>query len=440
MLIKLFKTVKKYTPAKYQWILSHEGFRRYFTNTGWLFFGQFFSLLASFFVGAWLARYLGPSDYGLINYAIAFVGLFAMFANLGVDFILNRELVKEPDKKDQLLGTSFYLKLIGGLLSVLFITLIAFLIDFDPLARLLIILFSSSLIFQATNVITAFFQARVEAKYNVKAQLLAMAITSVLKISFIVFNLPLVYLILVYAFDTLWNGLGLYINYRQQGFKVSTWRFQFPLAKSLWYDSWPLMLANTAAFIYLRIDQVMIGHFLDQRAVGWYAAAVKFAEIWYFLPMLICASLFPAIINAKLKSARLYYNRLRNLYVLIVIIALLVAIPTTLLAPWAVPFIFGQEYIPSINILQIYIWSGLGLYLGWAVSQYLIAENLTKKLFIIHLVAMSTNIGLNLYLIPALGLTGAAWTTLFSYLILPIVVLFKKKKRLINDDNNLKSI
>jgi len=179
----------------------------------------------------------------------------------------------------------------------------------------------------------------------------------------------------------------------------------------------------------------MIGHFLDQTAVGLYSAAVKFAEIWYFLPIIICTSLFPAIINAKLKSLNLYYNRLRNLYILIVIIALLVAIPTTLLAPWAIPFIFGQQYVLAVGILQIYIWSGVGLYLGWAVSQYLIAENLTRRLFIIHLIALATNISLNIYLIPILGLTGAAWTTLLSYLILPAIVLLKKKKKLMNTNN-----
>jgi len=244
---KLFRTIKNIIPVKYHWILSHEGFLRYFKNTGWLFFGQFFSLLASFFVGAWLARYLGPTDYGLVNYALAFVGLFIMFANLGVDFILNRELVKKPNEHNELLGTSFRLKLIGGFLSVLLISIISFLINFDPLLRLLIILFSSSLIFQASNVISSFFQARVEARYNVKAQLITTLITSALKISFIIFNLPLVYLILVYAFDLLWNGLALYFIYRQQGFKVSKWRFKLPLAKKLWKDSWPLMLANTAA-------------------------------------------------------------------------------------------------------------------------------------------------------------------------------------------------
>ncbi len=435
MLYKLFKIIKSIIPPKYQWILSHEGFLRYFKNTGWMFFGQFISLLASFFVGAWLARYLGPSDYGIVNYAIAFVGLFVMVANLGVDFILNRELVKYPEKRDELLGTTFPLKLLGGILSVIIITFLVFLIDFDPLTRLLIIIFSSSLIFQASNVITAFFQARVEAKENVKAQIFAMFITSALKIAFILLNLNLIFLISVYALDFFWQGLAYFSIYKIKGFKVSTWRFNLPLAKRLWLDSWPLMLANAAAFIYLRIDQVMIGHFLDQRAVGIYAVAVKFAEIWYFLPMVICASLFPAIVKAKAMSLSFYYKRLKNFYALMTIVAFSVAIPTVILAPWAVPFIFGTEYTNAVPILQIYIWSGIGLYLGWAVTQYLINENKGKKLFIIHLSALMFNVILNIILIPRVGLTGAAWTTLLSYLILPTIILLQKRKKLAKNNN-----
>ena len=431
MIKKIILQLENITPPKYRWIFNHQGFRRYFKNTGWMFFGQFISLLASFFVGAWLARYLGPSDFGIVNYAIAFVGLFAMVANLGIDFVLNRELVKHPERKDEYLGTSFPLKLLGGFFSVLIITILTFLIDFDPLTRLLIIIFSSSLIFQASNVITAFFQARVEAKYNVKAQITAMIISSALKIAFILLNLNLIFLISVYALDFLWQGIGFFFVYKLKGFKISTWKFKFSLAKRLWLDSWPLMLANAAAFIYLRIDQVMIGHFLDQGSVGIYAAAVKFAEIWYFLPTVICASLFPAIVKAKSINYNFYIKRLKNFYGLMTLVALAVAIPTVILAPWAVPFIFGSAYTSSVPILQIYIWSSIGLYLGWAVSQYLINENKAKKLFYIHVFALIFNITLNIILIPRVGLPGAALTTLASYLILPTIILLQQRRDLI---------
>ncbi len=392
-----------------------------------MFMGQFLSLIVAFFIGAWIARYLGPSQYGIFQYAIAFVSLFSVVANLGIDVILNRELVKQPERRDELLGTGFRLKLVGGLITILLILGAVFLIDFDALTRLLIIIYSFSFIFQAINVIGIYFQAKVEAKNNVKAHIFTIIISSILKVLFITLAFPLYYLIIIYTLDSLWQGIGLYYTYKRKKLKFTNWRFKPKLALSLFKDSWPLILANAAAFIYLRIDQVMIEYFLDPRAVGLYAAAVKFAEVWYFVPGIICASLFPAIVNAKSTNQAVYKQRLRHLYLLMLIVAVVIAIPTTFLAPIFLPAIFGLEYLASVPILQIYIWSGLGLFLGWAINQYLISENKAKLLFKLNALAMLANIALNLILIPIIGLNGAAWTTLISYMILPLVVFLRKK-------------
>jgi O-antigen/teichoic acid export membrane protein len=420
--------IKKILPLKYHYILTHHGFRRYFLNTGWMFMGQFLSLVVAFFIGAWIARYLGPSQYGIFQYAIAFVSLFSVIANLGIDVILNRELVKQPEKRDELLGTGFRLKLIGGVFTILLILVAIFFINFDSLSRLLIIIYSFSFVFHPLNVIGIYFQAKVEAKNNVKAHIFTIIASSTLKVLFIILALPLFYLIIIYTLESLWQVIGLYYTYKKKKLKLSNWRFRPQLAKTLFKDSWPLILANAAAFIYLRIDQVMIEYFLDQTAVGLYAAAVKFAEVWYFIPGIICASLFPAIVNSKISNTIVYKQRLKRLYLLMLTVAIAIAIPTTFLAPIFVPAIFGIEYTLSVPILQIYIWSGVGLFLGWAINQYLISENKAKLLFKINAIAMVTNISLNLILIPIIGLNGAAWTTLISYMILPVVILLKKSR------------
>jgi O-antigen/teichoic acid export membrane protein len=144
-----------------RWIFSHGGFRRYFANTGWMFFGQMFSLLISFFIGAWLARYLGPQNFGVLSFSMSFAGLFSFLASMGIDGILNRELVKFPEKESELMGTSLGLKLIGGSAAFLLSISSAFIFEQDSFIRLLIILFSFTFILQATSVISTFFQANV---------------------------------------------------------------------------------------------------------------------------------------------------------------------------------------------------------------------------------------------------------------------------------------
>jgi O-antigen/teichoic acid export membrane protein len=164
MLDKIFALIEKFAPIQLRWIFSHGGFRRYFANTGWMFFGQMFSLLISFFIGAWLARYLGPQNFGVLSFSMSFAGLFSFLASMGIDGILNRELVKFPEKESELMGTSLGLKLIGGSAAFLLSISSAFIFEQDSFIRLLIILFSFTFILQATSVISTFFQANVWAK------------------------------------------------------------------------------------------------------------------------------------------------------------------------------------------------------------------------------------------------------------------------------------
>jgi len=189
------------------------------------------------------------------------------------------------------------------------------------------------------------------------------------------------------------------------------------------------MLSSAAAFIYLRIDQVMVGRMMGQAAVGIYAAGVKITEVFYFLPGVICSSLFPAIVNARQLGADTYYRRLKNFYFLLGACGLLVAAPTALWARPIIRFIFGTPYLAAAPILQIYIWSSLGLFLGSGVNQQLTAENRTRTIFAVNLAAMLANIVLNLALIPALGLAGAALATLAAYSIVPLAMIFLKRSK-----------
>ena len=427
MLDKFFKIIEKITPVKYRWILNHDGFKRYFANTGWMFFGQMFSLLVSFFIGAWIARYLGPENYGVMSYAIAFVGLFSFISSLGIDGIVSRELVKFPEKRDELLGTAFRLKLIGGIIATLFTVACAFLFQFNSLIKLLIILFTIPFVFQSLNIISIYFQAEVKSKNNVKALLVATLISSVLKILVILFDRGVIWLIAVYALDSLWQGIGFVVAYKNYGLKIKNWHLNKTLAWKILKNSWPIMLASAAGFVYLKIDQVIIGYMLGNREVGLYAAAVKLVEVGYFIPAIICTSLFPAIVNAKKIGPHVYKDRLNKFYLLMIVISFIIAVPFTFLAKPIIYILFGIGYLGSVIILKVYIWSSFGLFLGWAVTQYLMTENLVKTIFWLNFLAMVTNIILNLVFIPRFGLSGAALATLISYLVLPTMVFIGDK-------------
>lgn len=427
MIDKILNTINTIIPEKWRWILSHEGFRRYFKNTSWMFFGHMLSLLMSFFIGTWLIRYLGPTNYGVLSYALSFGGLLGFLSYLVSDGILSRELVKYPEKRDSLLGTAFVLKLIGGATALLLTIIVAFLIDNSSLSRILIIIYSLTFIIPAFGVVGTFFQANVQAKQTVKAQIVAMVISSLLKVVIILSDWGIIWVMAVYVLDGLWSTITLWLIYRQNNLHIKNWHFNKILAKSLAKDSAYLMLSSAAWFIYVKVDQVIIGRIMNETQVGLYAAAVKLSEIWNFIPSIICTSLFPAIVNARIKGDNIYRQRLKSLYWFLGLAAAVLAIPITILARPIVLFLFGPSYQASIIVLQIYIWTGVGIFLGSGVSQYMLAENMVRTTLFLSLLGMAINIGLNLVWIPKFGLIGAAWASVVSYLFVPTIVILLDK-------------
>ena len=393
------------------------GFKKYFLNTGWLLFNNVFEMIIALFVGIYVARYLGPNNYGLFSYAGSFVGLFAGITTLGLDNIVVRELVKDEKKRDELLGTTFVLKIIGSILVLIIIVIAVRFTNNDSFTNLLIFVIAIGTIFQSFNVIKFYFQAKVLSKYTVYAQVFSAILCAAIKLLLIYFNMGLIYFAIVTLLQSIILASGFIVMYTKQKSSLLNWSINFGLAKNLLKDSWPLMLSGVAISIYLKIDQVMIKNMLDTKAVGNYAVAVRLSEAWYFIPMAITSSVFPAIINAKKISEKLYYERLQKLYDLMVIFAISIIIPITFLSEFIIHLLFGPLYNQAASILSIHIWALIFVCLGTARSNWILPENLQRYSLIYLLIGAITNILLNLLLIPRFGTNGAAYATLFSQIL-----------------------
>ncbi len=396
-------------------MFNHQGFKRYFANTSWLIFERIFRMGTTLIVTIYVARYLGPENFGLLSYAISFVGLFTAIATLGLDEIVIRELVNHPEQQNNLLGTAFVLKLVGTFLMLGFLGVGIQFINNDSFTTLLIFIIAIATIFQAFNVIYFYFQAKVQLKFVVKAQVIQSIVSVCLKLFLVFVQASLIWFALVLIIDSLVLAVGLSWIYVKQNFKLLTWHFQFALAKKLLKYSWPLIMAGLVISIYMKIDQVMIKEMLDSEAVGNYAAAVKLSEAWYFVPMAITSSLFPAIINAKKVSEEFYYDRLQKLYDLMVWLAIAIALPMTFLSDSVVNLLYGSAYDKAGNVLIIHIWAGVFVFLGVANGKWLLNENLQIYSVINAAIGGFINVVLNYFLIKKYGIYGAAISTIISY-------------------------
>ncbi|MBN2249793.1 MAG: flippase [Campylobacterales bacterium] len=427
---------------------------KYAKNTSWLFGEKILRMIVGLFVGIWVARYLGPEQFGLFSYAQSFVGLFTAIATLGLDGIVVRELVKDESRRDELIGTAFWLKLMGAVAVLLILAIAVNFTSNDHATNIMVFIIASATIFQAFNVADMYFQSKVMSRYVVFANVISLFISSIIKIVLILIEAPLIAFVWMVFFDSFILACG-FVYYYIKNRRHSTtearhsildtepsfaWKFNKSTAISLLKDSWPLILSGIVVSIYMKIDQVMIMEMMDAEAVGQYAAAVKLSEAWYFIPMVIASSLFPAIINAKKQSEELYYARLQRLYDLMVWMAILIALPMTFLSDWVVNLLYGEQYFQAGSVLMIHIWAGVFVFLGVASSKWLLTENLQVFSTINTTIGAVVNVVLNYILITSVGIEGVAWATLISYCIAAYLCLLLWNKTRINFFNLSKSL
>lgn len=391
------------------------GFKRYFANTSWLMAEKIFRIAVALSVGIYVARYLGPERFGVLNYTMSVVVLFSALSSLGLNGILVRELVNFPKKRDEFLGTAFILKLAGSGLVLILLSITLYFMGDDRQSNLMIFIIAAGLIFQSFNVIQFYFEAKVLSKYFVFAQFVSLISVSIAKLVFIWLGLPLIYFALAVLIESLVLAIGQSVVYFKQKLDIFNWQFKLKTATGLLKVSWPLILSAIAISLYMRIDQVMIKHMLNSEAVGQYAAAVKLSEAFYFVPIVVCGSLFPAVINAKKQNKKLYYARLQYLYDLMAWLAIPIILVMTFSADFIVEFLYGVHFSKASSVLVIHIWATLFVFLGVASGKWFLAENLQYYSFLYKILGAGLNIILNLILITRIGIIGAAWATIISY-------------------------
>jgi O-antigen/teichoic acid export membrane protein len=380
-----------------------------------MFAEKLLRLISGIFVSAYVARYLGPSQYGLLSYVISLVGIFTSISILGLDDILQREIVKDPKKTNSLMGSVFLLRLAAAGIVYTGLVVAVQSNQTDPTTRSLIYIIGLSVVFQVFGIVQYFFQAKVWSKYTVSSQIIALVVASVFRIILVITNAPLVWFAWSTTLDYFILAIGLVVFYTQNVSSIFKWRLNPKLASYLLGVSWPLIFTSLAITIYMRFDQVMVKWMLGNEASGHYGVAVRLSEMWNFIPTAICASLFPALINAKASSEKLYMDRLQNLYDLIIGMGLSIAIAMTFLSGFLVNALFGEEFAPGANILALYIWSSVFTFMGVANGKWIIIENLQKFRMICLIIAGLLNVALTYVFIKLIGLEGAAVATLISY-------------------------
>jgi PST family polysaccharide transporter len=391
--------------------------RKIIGNMGWLMADRIVRMGMGLFVLVWVARYLGPAQFGSLNFAVAFIALFGILTSLGLDGIVIREVLYGAESRQEILGTTLALRIAGGLLAVITSIAVARLTQpHDRQALLLIGILSLTLVFQAFDTIDCFFQSQVLSKITVWVKNGAFLVFAAVRVGLIYARAPLWAFAAATTGEIALGAAGLVVGYRLSGGRMLLWRWSRKRAAYLLQQSWPVIFSSMAITAYMRLDMVMLKVMQGDLAVGLYAAATRVSEVWYFIPVAIVSSVSPAIMRAK-DDPELFYGRLGKLFSLMTLLACIVGSMVALASHAIIRILYSTGYSAAAPVLAVHVWASVFVFLGVAQSPWDISKNMLRLSMYRTIFGAVVNAAMNLYLIPRYSAMGAAVATVVSYAI-----------------------
>lgn len=392
-----------------------QGLKNILKNSSWMAAEQVVRMVAGLFIGIWIARHLGPSDYGALSLALALSSLVGVFATLGLSRTVVRELTLHANDENfarRIVASTLVWRLLFSILC--YVATVTISLVFGQGNPLLVGVVAATIAFTSFDVIDLYFQSKTASRYSVLARSISFCVFLCVKVGLLLSDSDVLHFAVITSLEAMGNALALWCATRSFGIKLRASDIDMRYGWNLIVQSWPELFAGFACLVFMRIDQIMLGNMLGDVAVGQYAVASRLAEAWYFIPSALVASSFPAIVRQRTHDRVLYLKRIHQLLVALVAISYIVAVAVMILAPWVITTLFGQAYERSAAILVVLVWSGLFVSLGTASGSWIMAEakpmlNLTR-----NVMGAVANIAFNLYLIPRYGAVGAAVGTLLS--------------------------
>lgn len=375
-------------------------------------------------ISVFVARYLGPEQFGILSFSKNLVLMFTSLTALGLSQIIVRELSINRYSNNDLLGTALGIKIIGSFLINLAFFFTAKYLIADIEGQWLLIIIAASELFKAFDVINYHYQSKILSKYPVRIDIASTVIIAFFKLLIIYLEMSLIWFGVALLLQSILSNFGLIILYNHQNKrnKISTWRFKKSLAKLLIKESWPMIFSVIGLQLQSRIDQVMLGAMSFTSDLGQYSVATQVLNIALFIPSAIMGSFMPAIARAKDTNEEKYQFLLLNSYRLMFTMFLIIAVPIFLLGSLVVDILYGDQYIMAGSLLSFLSFKLLFNFLGTAKASFIVNEGLFKFKMFTALLGAIINIGANYLLIPLYGAFGALIATYISLIISNFII------------------
>ncbi len=407
-------------------------------NTFWLLSGEIVSRVFRAAIIIYAARALGKEGLGVFSYVITLASFFTIFSDIGLSAILTRETAKDPDSRHKYLSTAFFIKIfLAGLLAAVSIFAAPHLAK-DTATATLIPLVSLILIFDGLR----------EFGFSVNRAMEKMELEAVAKI---IAN----FAIIVFSFGFLavqqspaalvWG----YVAGSGVGFLYSVWtlrheiknifcNFTRSLVWPIFSSAWPFALSGFLGGIMINTDTIMLGWLRSIGEVGIYSAAQKPAQLFYVIPAIFSAAIFPMMAKMAKKDNEGFRRAMEKAIRLMAFLAFPIAAIGTVFSREAMVFLFGSEYLPGVSSLQILLCTLPIVFTGLVVSNALFAYDEQKKFIGYLVLGALSNVVLDYFLIKRMGIPGCAIATLLAQIISNAFLWLAMKR--VNDFSVIKKL
>lgn len=390
-------------------------------NSGWIIGQQVFQMVLQLVVGVLTARYLGPSNYGSLNYTASFVSFVMSVATLGMDAVIIKELIDHPEAEGEYLGTAIVFRMGASIASSISIALLVYILNRDdPIKVVLVLLQSIQLFFRAIQIFDSWFTRYLKSKYVSIGKMAASIAVSTYKIWLLATAKDIVWFA---ASNSIVDGVIALIEFyyyrKEKGQKLS---FRFSTGCKILKQSYHFIISGLMVGFYSQMDRIMLGQLLSDTDVGLYTTAAAICGMWIFVPTAIIDSFQASIMETKKNGTHnQYLTRLEQLYGFIIWLCIFVSVFVSILAKPVVLILYGQAYLRSIETLRILIWSETFAMIGTARGIWILCENKSKYVKYYLFVGAVANLILNSILIPYYGNNGAAFATLITQIITSLI-------------------
>ena len=392
-------------------------------NATWIVTCHIAQALINLIVNMLTARYLGPSNYGLISYAASLVAFVLPIMQLGLNSILVQELVSKPEKEGETLGTAILLNLISAFFSIGLVLLFVFTTNHNETETIIVCgLYSICLIFQAVQIVQYWFQAKLLSKYTAITSLVVYTLVAGYRVVLLVTQKNIYWFAVSQAIDFLLISAILLVIYKRlngQKFSFSIKRGKEMLSISRFY-----IISSMMVTIFAQTDRIMLKMMINDVATGLYSVAITCAGMTSFIFAAIIDSFRPVIVTNKLSDQKAYEKNISLLYSVIIYISLFQSLIISLFSGVIINLFYGNAYIDASNILRLVVWYTTFSYLGAVRNVWILAESKEKYLWVINLTGAIANVILNLLFIPLWGTCGAALASLITQIFTNVVLGF----------------